>query len=60
MAITKQMNIKSRTYYFYNDLIKLFDFDPNMLKLDKKKISKALIFIILDMLQKKKNTRSIV
>ena len=36
MAITKQMNIKNRTYYFYNDLIKLFDFDPNMLKLDKK------------------------
>ena len=35
MAITKQMNIKSRTYYFYDDLIKLFDFDPNMLKLDK-------------------------
>ena len=36
MAITKQMDIKNRTYYFYNDLIKLFDFDPNMLKLDKK------------------------
>ena len=36
MAITKQMNIKNRTYYFYNGLIKLFDFDPNMLKLDKK------------------------
>ena len=29
MAITKQMNIKSRT--FNKDLIKLFDFDPNML-----------------------------
>ena len=36
MAITKQTNIKNRTYYFYNDLIKLFDFDPNVLKLDKK------------------------
>ena len=36
MAITKQMNIKKRTYYFYNELIKLFDFDPNMLKLNKK------------------------
>ena len=36
MAITKQMNIKNRNYYFHNDLIKLFDFDPNMLKLDKK------------------------
>ena len=36
MTITKQMNIKNRTYYFYNDLIKLFDFDPNMLKRVKK------------------------
>ena len=36
MAITKQMNIKNRTYYFYNDSIKLSDFDPNMLKIDKK------------------------
>ena len=35
MAITKQMNMKNRTYYFYNDLMKLFDFDPNMLKLNK-------------------------
>ena len=35
MAITKKMNIKNRTYYFHNELIKLFDFDPNMLKLDK-------------------------
>ena len=34
MATTKQRNIKNRT--FYNDLIRLFDFDPNMLKLDKK------------------------
>ena len=36
MAITKQMNIKNKTFNFYNDLIKLFNFDPNMLKLDKK------------------------
>ena len=36
MAVTKQMNIKHRTYNFYNDLIKLFDFDSNMLKLGKK------------------------
>ena len=38
MSRTKQMNIKSRTYSFYNDLIKIFDFDPSMLKLDKKNI----------------------
>ena len=38
MATTKQINIKNRTCYFYKDLIKLFDFDPNMLKLDKKNL----------------------
>ena len=38
MTITKQMNKKNITYHFYNDLIKLFDFDPNMLKLDKKNL----------------------
>ena len=36
MVIIKKMNIKNRTYYIYDDLIKLFDFNPNMLKLDKK------------------------
>ena len=30
------MNIKSRTYYFYNDLINIKDFDAKLLKLDKK------------------------
>ena len=46
MAIIKQMNIKNRTYYFYNDLIKLFDFDPNMLKLDKKAFKDINIYYI--------------
>ena len=36
MVTTKQMNIKNRTYYFYNDLINIKDFDPKLLKLDKK------------------------
>ena len=46
MAIIKQMNIKNRTYYFYNDLIKLFDFDPNMLKLDRKTFKGIDIYYI--------------
>ena len=33
--VTKQLNIKNRTHYFWNDLINLKDFDPNLLKLDK-------------------------
>ena len=30
------MNIKNRTYYFYNDLINIKDFDAKLLKLNKK------------------------
>ena len=33
---TKQMNIKDRTYYFYNDMINLSNFEASKLKLDKK------------------------
>ena len=33
---TKQIDIKNRTYYFYNDLINIKNVDPSMLKLDKK------------------------
>ena len=31
-----QINIKNRTYYFYNDQIDLKDFDAKLLKIDKK------------------------
>ena len=47
MAITKQMNIKKRTYYFYSDLIKLFEFDLNMLKLNKKTFKDINIYYIV-------------
>ena len=30
------MNIKNTTYYFYNDLISIKDFNVRLLKLDKK------------------------
>ena len=46
MTITKQLNIKSIIYYFYNGLIKLFDFDPNVLKLDKKTFKDIDIYYI--------------
>ena len=36
MVTTKQLNIKNRTYYFYNDLINIKDFDLKLSKLDKK------------------------
>ena len=36
MGEVKQMNIKNRTYYFYNDIIDITNFDVRSLKLDKK------------------------
>ena len=36
MRTVKQINIKNRTYYFYNDIINLENFDSSLLKLDKK------------------------
>ena len=36
MGEIKQINIKSRTYYFYNDIIDLESFKSNLLKIDKK------------------------
>ena len=53
METTKQINIKNRTYYFYNDIIDIEAFDSNTLKLDKKNRTIILIFTILDMLQLK-------
>ena len=35
MAI-RQLNIETKTYYFYNDLINIKNFNINNLKLDKK------------------------
>ena len=36
MGTTKEINIKSRTYYFYNDIINLDEFDESKIKVDKK------------------------
>ena len=36
MGTIKQIMIKNRTYYFYNDIIDIKTFDLNVLKLDKK------------------------
>ena len=44
MGQIRQINIKNRTYYFYNDQTDLKYFDASMLKIDKK-ITKRLTFI---------------
>ena len=35
MEEIKQINIKNRTYYFYNDIIDLKNFDARLLKIEK-------------------------
>ena len=44
--VTKQLNIKNRTFYFWNDLINLKDFDPSLPKLDKKSSMEISIYYI--------------
>ena len=47
MEEVKQIiNIKNRTYYFYNDIIDLKTFDARLLKIDKKIIQKIGIYNI--------------
>ena len=36
MGTVKQINIKNRTYYFYNDIIDLENVDARLLKIDEK------------------------
>ena len=59
MGKIKDINIKKRTYYFYNDMVNIKDFNSNLLKLDKKSF-KNISISTLDTLQKKKNTKLIV
>ena len=36
MGAVKQIDIKNRTYHFYNDMISIKNFDSTSLKIDKK------------------------
>ena len=40
MRNIKQINIKNRTYYFFNDMINIKDFDPSLIKNRQKIIPK--------------------
>ena len=46
--VTKQLNIKNRTYYFWNDQINIKNFNPALLKLDKKSsIGTNICYIVM-------------
>ena len=46
MGEVKQINIKNRSYYFYNDIINLKKFDAELLKIDKKSYKNIGIYYI--------------
>ena len=55
MGITKELNVKNPTYYFYNDIINLDEFNESKIKVDKKDFNIIDIYY-LDYEYKKKNT----
>ena len=42
----KDIDIKNRTYYFFNDIINIKNFDPNNIKIDEKSYKDILIYYI--------------
>ena len=44
MRNIEQINIENRTYYFFNDMVNLKDFDSSLPKIDKKSIQKIDIY----------------
>ena len=46
MKTIKQINIKNRTYYFYNDIINLDEFDESKIKVDKKHFNDIDIYYL--------------
>ena len=46
MRELKQINIKNRTYYFYNDMINIKNVEPNLLKIDRKSYKNIGIYNI--------------
>ena len=46
MGSIEQINTKNWAYYFFNDMINIKDFDPNLLKIDKKSYNNIDIYYI--------------
>ena len=46
MREVKQKNIKNRTHYFYSDKINIKNFEPNLLKTDRKSYKNISIYNI--------------
>ena len=46
MGSIKEINIRKGTYYFYNDMIDIKNFGPNLLKMDKKSYKNNDVYYI--------------
>ena len=46
MGTVKQINIKNQTCYFYNNMIDIKNFDPILLKIDRKSYKNIGIYNI--------------
>ena len=46
METIKEINIKNRTYYFYNDIINIYQFDEIKIKVDKKDFNDIDIYYL--------------
>ena len=46
MGETKQINIKSQAYYFYNDIINVDEFDGSKIKVDRKNFNGIDIYYL--------------
>ena len=46
MGKVKELNIKNRTYYYFNDIINIKDFHSNLLRIDKKQYKDIDIYYI--------------
>ena len=46
MGITKEINIKNRTYYYYNDIIDLDEFGKSKIKVNKKDFNDIDIYYL--------------
>ena len=46
MGEIRQINIKNQTYYFYNDIINLDEFDGSKIKVDQKNINDIDIYYL--------------
>ena len=47
MGNTKEINIKNQTYYFFDTIINIEDFDLSLLKMDKKSYKNIGIYNIV-------------